>query len=81
MTEPATTLDTRFSEPGTSATDWQETTQGLENAQLFWIATVRADDRPHVSPSSRYGSTTPTTSQPAPSSRKLSTSSPTRTSR
>jgi general stress protein 26 len=50
MTEPATRLDTRFSEPGASATDWSETKRGLEDAQLFWIATVRADSRPHVSP-------------------------------
>lgn len=50
MTQPATNLDARFSEPGTSATDWAETRRGLENAELFWIATVRADGRPHVSP-------------------------------
>lgn len=50
MTEPATTLDTRFSEPGTIPTAWRETRRQLQNAELFWITTVRADGRPHVSP-------------------------------
>jgi nitroimidazol reductase NimA-like FMN-containing flavoprotein (pyridoxamine 5'-phosphate oxidase superfamily) len=50
MTEPETKLDTRFSDPGSSATGWPDTREGLENAELFWIATVRADGRPHVCP-------------------------------
>jgi nitroimidazol reductase NimA-like FMN-containing flavoprotein (pyridoxamine 5'-phosphate oxidase superfamily) len=50
MSTPVTTRDERFSEPGTSATPWEETLRVLEGAELFWIATVRADGRPHVTP-------------------------------
>jgi nitroimidazol reductase NimA-like FMN-containing flavoprotein (pyridoxamine 5'-phosphate oxidase superfamily) len=50
MKEPTTTLDTRFSDPGAVATEWQETRRILEMAELFWISTVRADGRPHVTP-------------------------------
>jgi general stress protein 26 len=50
MTMPVTELDERFSEPGATATPWSETQRALETAQLFWITTVRADGRPHVTP-------------------------------
>jgi general stress protein 26 len=50
MIEPATTLDARFSDPGAVATPWEETRRVLETAELFWLATVRADGRPHVPP-------------------------------
>ncbi len=50
MTTPVTTLDQRFSEPDAVATGWDETREALETAQLFWITTVRADGRPHVTP-------------------------------
>jgi general stress protein 26 len=50
MSEPATSLDTRFSEPGSAATPWEETLQVLKAAELSWITTVRHDGRPHVSP-------------------------------
>jgi general stress protein 26 len=50
MTIPVTTLDQRFSEPDAVATGWDETREALETAQLFWITTVRADGRPHVTP-------------------------------
>lgn len=49
-TGPTTELDPRFSDPGTTATDWGTTTGILESAQLSWITTVRADGRPHVTP-------------------------------
>jgi nitroimidazol reductase NimA-like FMN-containing flavoprotein (pyridoxamine 5'-phosphate oxidase superfamily) len=45
-----TTLDARFSDPDAVATEWDETRRVLEAAELFWITTVRADGRPHVSP-------------------------------
>jgi nitroimidazol reductase NimA-like FMN-containing flavoprotein (pyridoxamine 5'-phosphate oxidase superfamily) len=45
-----TTLDTRFSGPDAVATSWDETRRVLEAAELFWISTVRADSRPHVTP-------------------------------
>ena len=50
MDEPVTTLDTRFSEPDTVATPWDETRHVLETAELFWLSTARADGRPHVTP-------------------------------
>jgi predicted pyridoxine 5'-phosphate oxidase superfamily flavin-nucleotide-binding protein len=50
MNEPATQLDTRFSDPDAVATGWDVTRRVLETADLFWISTVRADGRPHVTP-------------------------------
>jgi nitroimidazol reductase NimA-like FMN-containing flavoprotein (pyridoxamine 5'-phosphate oxidase superfamily) len=50
MTIPVTTLDTRFSERSASATEWDETREVIESAELFWVSTVRADGRPHVTP-------------------------------
>ena len=50
MSEPTTALDDRFSEPGASPTSWDDTMRTLETAELFWLTTVRADGRPHVSP-------------------------------
>jgi nitroimidazol reductase NimA-like FMN-containing flavoprotein (pyridoxamine 5'-phosphate oxidase superfamily) len=50
MSEPVTKLDTRFSDPNAVATNWDETRRVLETAELFWISTVRADGRPHVTP-------------------------------
>ena len=50
MSEPATTLDPRFSDPEASPASWDDTVRTLEAAELFWITTVRADGRPHVSP-------------------------------
>ncbi len=45
-----TTLDTGYSDPAATATGWDETRTVLEQAQLFWLSTVRADGRPHVTP-------------------------------
>lgn len=50
MNDPVTMLDTRFSDPQAVATEWAETREALDAAELFWISTVRADGRPHVSP-------------------------------
>jgi general stress protein 26 len=50
MNKPTTTLDVRFSDPGGAPTSWDETVRTLEAAELFWITTVRADGRPHMSP-------------------------------
>ena len=50
MNEPTTALDQRFSDPDTEATTWPQTVRVLETAELFWITTVRADGRPHVTP-------------------------------
>jgi nitroimidazol reductase NimA-like FMN-containing flavoprotein (pyridoxamine 5'-phosphate oxidase superfamily) len=50
MQDPVTRLDERFSDPAAQATPWATTREALENAQLFWITTVHADGRPHVTP-------------------------------
>jgi general stress protein 26 len=50
MTTPVTTLDERYSDPAAVATGWDETRRALASAQVFWISTVRADGRPHVTP-------------------------------
>jgi general stress protein 26 len=50
MDEPVTQIDARFSDPSAVATPWDETRRVLESAELFWISTVRADGRPHVTP-------------------------------
>ncbi len=43
-------LDHRFSDPDTSPTTWAETERLLRDAELYWLTTVRADGRPHVTP-------------------------------
>ncbi|HLR95045.1 MAG TPA: pyridoxamine 5'-phosphate oxidase family protein [Jiangellaceae bacterium] len=50
MDEPTTELDERYSGPGSRPTSWERTRETLEAAQLFWISTVRADGKPHVTP-------------------------------
>ena len=50
VTEPTTTLNALFSAPGATATSWDDARNTLEAAELFWIATVRSDGRPHMTP-------------------------------
>jgi nitroimidazol reductase NimA-like FMN-containing flavoprotein (pyridoxamine 5'-phosphate oxidase superfamily) len=50
MSTPVTTLDQRYSDHDAVAAEWDETRRVLEAAELFWISTVRADGRPHVTP-------------------------------
>ena len=50
MNTPVTTLDRRYSQPDAAAAGWEDTRHVLESAELFWISTVRADGRPHVTP-------------------------------
>src|SRR6202012_5260291 len=50
MTVLVTTFDKEYSDPAATAVDWDQTRQALETAELFWISTVRADGRPHVTP-------------------------------
>ena len=50
MGMPTTEIDPRFSDQDAVATEWDETRQVLEAAELFWISSVRADGRPHVTP-------------------------------
>ena len=49
MPDPLTTIDLgHSSSPDAVATPWEETRRVLETAEVFWLATVRADGRPHV---------------------------------
>jgi general stress protein 26 len=50
VTTPVTTLDQRFSDPAATATEWEQTSRALAEAELFWVTTVRADGRPHMTP-------------------------------
>lgn len=49
-TSPQEILIERFSEPGVPPTPWSQVQAVLENAELFWLSTVRSDGRPHVAP-------------------------------
>ena len=48
--QPTASLDPRFSDPTAGATSWDDTLRALETAELYWLTTVRADGRPHVTP-------------------------------
>jgi general stress protein 26 len=50
MAQVKTELDERFSDPDAVATEWEAAERVLEEAELFWITTVRSDGRPHVTP-------------------------------
>jgi hypothetical protein len=45
-----TTLDRRFSSESAGATSWETGRVALENAEIYWLTTVRPDGRPHVTP-------------------------------
>ena len=48
--DPATELDPRYGDKGATATRWSEARKQLEEAELFWVTTVRPDGRPHITP-------------------------------
>ena len=48
--DPIVELDAGFSAPDGRATPWATTVELLERAEVFWLSTVRADGRPHVTP-------------------------------
>jgi len=48
--EPATELHPQFSSDGATPTPWSEARNLLEKASICWLATVRPDGRPHVTP-------------------------------
>ena len=50
LSESIGDLDTDFSSPGATATPWAEARKELEDAEIFWLSTVRPDGRPHVTP-------------------------------
>ena len=43
-------IDRRFSAPDAAPTPWSEAARVLEEAELYWLSTVRGDGRPHVTP-------------------------------
>jgi len=50
VAEPRTEIDARFGEPGAEPVAWEVGREALEQAELYWVSTVRADGRPHVTP-------------------------------
>jgi general stress protein 26 len=48
--DPSAVIDKRFSDPEAGATPWSDAARVLEHAELYWLTTVRADGRPHVTP-------------------------------
>jgi hypothetical protein len=48
--QPTTDIDGRYSSPGAEPRTWAEADSLLEKAQIYWLTTVRADGRPHVTP-------------------------------
>jgi hypothetical protein len=47
---PVTTLQAAFSNPGATPVPWGEAIAQLEQAELYWLTTVRPEGRPHVTP-------------------------------
>jgi hypothetical protein len=50
MDTPEPKIDRRFSDPEAGATAWADTARVLAEAELYWLTTMRADGRPHVTP-------------------------------
>jgi len=48
--EPITELEPTFSSPDAVAAPWATAGQRLQDAEIFWLSTVRPDGRPHVTP-------------------------------
>src|SRR5215213_4558668 len=48
--KPTVKFDDRFSDPKAEPTPWSDAERVLEQAELYWITTVRGDGRPHVTP-------------------------------
>jgi nitroimidazol reductase NimA-like FMN-containing flavoprotein (pyridoxamine 5'-phosphate oxidase superfamily) len=48
--DPTAQIDRRFSDPEAGPTPWSAAVHVLEHAELYWLTTVRADGRPHVTP-------------------------------
>lgn len=47
---PVAELNTQFSSPGATALPWREAEQYLQQAEVFWLSSVRPNARPHVAP-------------------------------
>ena len=49
-TAPITDLDPNFSSPGATPLPRAKAEQQLQNAEIFWLSTVRPEGRPHAVP-------------------------------
>jgi hypothetical protein len=47
---PTAQIDARFGVPTATAPAWTAVERQLTEAELYWLTTVRADGRPHVTP-------------------------------
>jgi nitroimidazol reductase NimA-like FMN-containing flavoprotein (pyridoxamine 5'-phosphate oxidase superfamily) len=47
---PSVELDAPYSAPAATATPWDRAQATLSAAAIYWLSTVRADGRPHVTP-------------------------------
>jgi nitroimidazol reductase NimA-like FMN-containing flavoprotein (pyridoxamine 5'-phosphate oxidase superfamily) len=47
---PTTELCAAFSGPDARAVPWSDALRNLVEAEIFWLSTVRPDNRPHVTP-------------------------------
>ncbi len=43
-------LDAPYSSPDAAATEWERVRSVFADAAIYWLTTVRADGRPHVTP-------------------------------
>ena len=50
VSEPVGELDGRYSSAGATAMAWADARERLREAEIHWLATVRPDRRPHVTP-------------------------------
>lgn len=48
--EPVTELLQQFSSEGATPTSWADACRVLDEAEVYWLSTVRPDGRPHVTP-------------------------------
>jgi general stress protein 26 len=48
--EPTAELEPQFSSDNATATPWPKARGQLEKADIYWLATVRPDGRPHATP-------------------------------
>jgi general stress protein 26 len=48
--EPTAELNAGFSSPDATSRPWSEVVDVLTRSEMFWLSSVRADGRPHVTP-------------------------------
>lgn len=48
--DPVTELSTDFSSDDAAPTKWARGRRALQEAEIYWLSTVRPDGRPHVTP-------------------------------